>query len=58
MTPAVLDALHQMTPAELREVIAAAAGLHAHRDQDNGEAVATVLRRIADRLSLQPMRAA
>lgn len=57
MTPAVLETLRQLAPAALRELIAVAAGLHAHHDQGNAETVATALRRIADRLTGQPRTA-
>lgn len=53
-----IQTLHDMPREELREVIAHAAGIHAHRDGDGGGLIAEALRRIADRLTGQPRRAA
>ncbi len=36
---------------DVRQVITHAAGIHAHRDRDNGEKIAGALHRIADRIS-------
>lgn len=50
--------LASLESADLRHVIAHAAGLAAHRDCDGGALVAKALRNIADRLTGQPRKAA
>lgn len=55
---ALIQTLNDMPREDLREVIAHAAGIHAHRDGDGGGLIASALRRIADRLTGQPRRAA
>lgn len=50
--------LNDLSKEELRELIAHAAGIHAHRDGDGGALMARALTRIADRLAGQPRRAA
>jgi hypothetical protein len=53
--------LHRLLTAlpdeDLRQVIAHAAGIHAHRDGDGGKQMAEALRRIADRLTGAPRTA-
>lgn len=56
--PEDIQDFNDRTSEELRELIALAAGIHARRDGDGGALVATCLRRVADRLTGQPRRAA
>jgi predicted TPR repeat methyltransferase len=49
--PDLLQDLHDMPSEDLRQLIAHAAGIHAHRDADGGGLMAQALRRIADRLT-------
>lgn len=58
ISAAELKQLDNLANEELRELMAYAAGIHAHRDGDGGFLIATALRRIADRLTGQPRRAA
>lgn len=56
--PDVIQDLHDMPSEELRELIAHAAGIHAHRDGDGGLVMADALYRVADRLTGKPRRVA
>jgi len=58
LAPTMLQYLSTRSSEELRELMAVCAGLHSHRDGDNGEKVADALHRIADRLTAKPRRAA
>lgn len=58
IAPGLIQELHDLPSEELRLVIAHAAGIHAHRDNDGGALMADALRRIADRLDLKPRKAA
>jgi hypothetical protein len=57
LEPAFIQDLNDRPSEELREIIAHAAGIHAHRDGDNGEKMSEALARIACRLRLQPRKA-
>jgi hypothetical protein len=57
LPPDLIQQLNDLTREELRQVIAHASGIHAHRDGDNGEQIAEALARIACRLRLQPRAA-
>jgi hypothetical protein len=54
--------LHRLLTAlpdeDLRQVIAHAAGIHAHRDGDGGKQMGAALRRIADRMTGAPRKSA
>jgi hypothetical protein len=58
ISPDLIQTLNELNREDLRKVIAHAAGLHAHRDGDNGDQVRRVLHIIAKRVSLQPRAAA
>lgn len=58
LSPAQIQDLNDMPGEDLRDLMAHAAGIHAHRDGDGGALVAQALRRIADRLTYRPRRAA
>lgn len=58
LRPDEIQALHDRPSEDLRALMAHIAGIHAHRDQDGGQIIATAMRRIADRLTGQPRRAA
>lgn len=58
INPEVHKVLSGLTSDDLRQVIAHAAGIHAHRDGDGGTLMATALRRVADRIENRPRRAA
>lgn len=58
ISPQDIQDLHDPPSEELRELIAHAAGIHAHRDGDGGLRISDALRRVADRVSCQPRRAA
>lgn len=51
---ATIQALHLLPNEVLRSLIAHAAGIHAARDGDGGQAMASALRRVADRLEGKP----
>jgi hypothetical protein len=53
----LLPVLNAMPNTELRQLIAHAAGIHAGRDADNGEAIAEALDRVSARLRHLPRRA-
>lgn len=57
LSPAQIQDLHDLPSEDLREMIAHAAGIHAHRDADGGILMAEALRRVSDRLTGQPRRA-
>lgn len=54
ISPELHRALSDLPNEDLRQVIAHAAGIHAHRDGDGGVQMAEALRRIADRLTGAP----
>lgn len=58
ISPDEIQSLHDRPSEELRELMAHIAGIHAHRDGDGGALIATTMRRVADRLTCQPRRAA
>jgi hypothetical protein len=58
LRPDLIQELNELPSEDLRQVIAHAAGIHAHRDGDGGLVTADALRRIADRLTGQPRRSA
>lgn len=54
ISPDLHRTLSDLPSEDLRQAIAHAAGIHAHRDGDNGEKIGEALRRIADRLTGKP----
>lgn len=58
IAPELIQQLNDLPSEDLRLVIATAAGIHAHRDGDNGEVIAQALARIAARLALKARTAA
>jgi hypothetical protein len=58
ISPELHRHLSALPNEDLRQVIAHAAGIHAHRDGDNGERIGEALGRIVDRLTGKPRRAA
>lgn len=58
ITPADIRALKDRSSEDLRQLIAHAAGIHAHRDGDGGALIACALERVAERLRYQPRKTA
>ena len=58
LSPAQIQDLHDLPSEDLRDLMAHAAGIHAHRDGDGGLVIAAALIRIADRLTCKPRKAA
>jgi hypothetical protein len=58
ISPDLLSRLGEMPATQLREVIAHASGLAAHKDGDGGMLLAKALDNISSRLRGQPRRAA
>ena len=54
LTPETIQELHDLDSEDLRQLIAHAAGIHAHRDQDGGIQIGDALIRVAFRLRYQP----
>lgn len=50
MRPGLIEELQEMPREELRTLIALAAGIHAHRDQDGGHQVARVFANVRAQL--------
>jgi hypothetical protein len=56
--PETLRFLQATDNEQLRQIITHASAIHAYRDQDGGQNIATALRRVADRLTGAPRRPA
>lgn len=58
ISPEFIQDLNDRPSEELRLIIAHCTSIHAHRDGDNGQAIARSLARIAARITLQAREAA
>lgn len=58
IAPHEIRALNERPSEDLRQIMAACAGICAARDGDGGKLIAIALDRIADRLRCRPRRAA